>query len=98
MIRVTLPYHLRNLAKVKGEVQVEIEGPATIQKILDALEAQYPALSGTIRMHDTHKRRPLIRYYACEQDFSHLDPHEELPEAITLGKSPFEVIGSIAGG
>lgn len=98
MIRVVLPQHLRTLAKVDGEVQVEIEGLVTQQSVLDALEAKYPALCGTIRDHVTLKRRPFIRFFACEEDLSHESPDTPLPEAVKNGTEPFLVIGAIAGG
>jgi hypothetical protein len=98
MIVITLPYHLRNLAKVEGDVHLEVEGPATIASVLDALEAKYPVLRGTIRFHDSTKRRPWIRFYACEQDLSHDPPDSPLPEKISAGEEPFMIIGAIAGG
>ncbi len=98
MITVTLPYHLRNLAKVEGDVQVEVEGPATIRSVLDAIESKYPVLRGTIRFHDTDKRRPWIRFFACEQDLSHEPPDSALPEKVVNGEEPFFIIGAIAGG
>ena len=97
-IRVELPAHLRTLAKVKGEVSLEIEDPITQRTILDALEARYPALSGTIRDHNTQQRRPFLRFFACEQDLSHDSPDAPLPEAIASGAEPFLIIGAIAGG
>ncbi len=98
MIRVMLPYHLRKLAGVDGEVTLEVEGVVTQRSVLDALEARYPVLCGTIRDHDTLKRRPFIRFFACEEDLSHEPPDQPLPEAVTSGKEPFLVIGAIAGG
>jgi len=98
MIRVILPQHLRTLAHVGGEVQIEIEGPATQRSILDAIEARYPMLRGTIRDHVTQQRRPFLRYFACEEDLSHEPPDTPLPEAVASGKEPFIVIGAIAGG
>lgn len=98
MIRVIIPYHLRALAKTGAEVQIEIEGAVTTRSILDALEARYPMLRGTIRDHVTLQRRPFLRYYACEEDFSLAPPDTPLPEAIASGKEPFIVLGSIAGG
>ena len=98
MIRVVLPYHLRNLARVGGEVQLEVEGMVTQRSVLNALEARYPMLRGTVRDHDTHKRRPFLRFFACEEDFSHEPPDAPLPEAVASGKEPFLIIGSIAGG
>jgi hypothetical protein len=98
MIRVEIPYHLRTLARIEGEVQLDVDGPATQRSVLDALEARYPMLRGTIRDHVTKERRPFLRYYACEQDLS-LDPLDKpLPEAVASGKEPFLVIGAIAGG
>lgn len=97
-IRVVLPYHLRNLARVDGEVPLEIEGPATVLSVLDALESRYPVLRGTIRDHGTLKRRPFIRFFACKEDLS-LDPPETgLPEAVTSGTEPFLIVGAMAGG
>lgn len=98
MIRVTLPQHLRTLAHVGSEVQVEIEGAATQRSILDAIEARYPMLRGTIRDHVTQQRRPFLRYFACEEDLSHEPPDAPLPDAVASGKEPFIVIGAIAGG
>ena len=98
MITVTLPYHLRNLARVEGDVQVDVVGPATISSVLDAIEAKYPVLRGTIRFHDTQKRRPWIRFFACEQDLSHDPPDSPLPEKVANGEEPFFIIGAIAGG
>jgi len=98
MIRVELPYHLRNLARVDGEVQLEVPAPVTVQAILDALEARYPVLCGTIRDHGTLKRRPFIRFFACREDLS-LEPIDTaLPEAIVNGSEPFLVVGAMAGG
>ena len=98
MIRVVLPHHLRTLAHVGSEVELDIGGPATPRLILDALEERYPVLRGTIRDHTTGQRRPLLRFYACEQDVSHDSPDTELPEAITTGREPFVVLGAVAGG
>ena len=98
MIRVELPYHLRTLAKVSGEVQLEVSGAVTQRSVLDALEACYPMLQGTIRDHVTHQRRPFLRFFACEEDLSHESPDALLPEAIASGKEPLLVIGAIAGG
>ena len=98
MIRVQLPTHLRVLAHVEGEVTLEVEGPATQRAVLDALEARYPVLRGTIRDQVTQKRRPFIRFFACGQDLSHESPDAPLPEAIATGAEPFLVIGAIAGG
>jgi sulfur-carrier protein len=97
-IRVEIPYHLRNLARVDGEIALDVAGPVTIRTILDALEARYPMLCGTIREHDTLKRRPFLRFFACEEDWSHQSTDAELPEAIASGKKPFLIIGAIAGG
>jgi sulfur-carrier protein len=98
MIRVTLPAHLRTLARVDGEVALDVEGPVTQSSVLDALEARYPALRGTIRDHVTLKRRAFIRFFACEQDLSLEPPDAALPEAVASGKEPFFIIGAIAGG
>lgn len=98
MIRVVLPYHLRNLAHVGTEVQVEVDGVVTQRSVLNALEARYPMLRGTVRDHDTHKRRPFLRFFACEEDLSLEPPDTPLPEAVASGKEPFLIIGSIAGG
>jgi hypothetical protein len=98
-IRVVLPYHLRNLARVSGdEVQVEIGATATLGAVLDALEARYPALCGTVRDHDTLKRRPFVRFYACKEDLSHESPDTPLPAAIVSGAEPFMIVGAMAGG
>ena len=98
MIRVVLPQHLRTLARVTGEVQLEVAGDITQRSVLDALEARYPMLQGTIRDHVTQQRRPFLRFFACEEDLSHESPDAPLPEAVSLGKEPFLVIGAIAGG
>jgi sulfur-carrier protein len=98
MIRVVIPPHLRTLAHVDGEVQLDVPGPVTIRSILDALEAKYPVLRGTIRDHGTLQRRAFLRFFACEQDLSHDSPDAPLPDAITSGKEPFIVLGAIAGG
>ena len=98
MIRVELPYHLRNLARVEGEVQLEVAAPVTVQAVLDALETRYPVLCGTIRDHVTLKRRPFIRFFACKEDLSLEPPDTALPEAIVNGSEPFLVIGAMAGG
>jgi hypothetical protein len=98
MIRVVLPFHLRNLARVSGEVQLDVDGPITQRAVLDALEARYPTLLGTIRDHGTQKRRPFLRFYACEQDLSHEPPDDPLPDAVASGAEPFCVVGAIAGG
>lgn len=97
-LRVQIPYHLRNLARVDGEIALDIQGPVTIRSVLDALEQRYPMLCGTIREHDTQKRRAFLRFFACEEDWSHQSPDLELPEAIASGKEPFLIIGAIAGG
>ena len=98
MIRVVLPTHLRRLAQVGGEVQLEVQGQATQQSVLDALEAGYPMLRGTIRDQVSHQRRAFIRFFACEQDLSLEPPDDPLPDAVTSGAEPFLVVGSIAGG
>jgi len=98
VIRVVIPQHLRTLAKVDGEVQLEVAGPITQRSVLDALEESYPMLQGTIRDHDTLKRRSFLRFFACEEDLSHESPDAPLPEAVASGKEPFLVIGAIAGG
>ena len=98
MIRVILPFHLRNLAHVGSEVAIEVDGPVTQRSVLDALEARYPMLRGTIRDHGTLERRAFLRFFACEEDLSHQSPDEPLPEAVASGKEPFIVIGAIAGG
>ncbi len=98
MIRVALPFHLRNLAGTGPEVKVEVEGPVTQRTVLDALEAQYPVLRGTIRDHVTQERRPYLRYFACMQDLSHDSPDAPLPDAVARGEEPFRVLGAIAGG
>ena len=98
MIRVILPYHLRNLAQVGGEVRIQIEGELTQRSLLDELETRYPMLSGTIRDHVTKKRRPYVRFFACAQDVSHESPDTPLPEAVASGAEPFIVLGAISGG
>ena len=98
MIRVVLPQHLRTLAHVGAEVQLEVEGQATLRSVLDALEARYPMLCGTIRDHGTQKRRPFLRFFACEEDWSHESPDSPLPAEVTSGKEPLLIIGAIAGG
>jgi molybdopterin synthase sulfur carrier subunit len=97
-VRVMLPQHLRTLAHVGAEVTVEVEGPVTQRSVLDAIEARYPMLRGTIRDHVTQQRRPFLRFFACEEDLSHESPDAPLPEAVASGKEPFLVIGAIAGG
>ena len=98
MIRVLLPAHLRTLARVNGEVQLEVAPPATQRSVLDALEASYPVLLGTIRDHVTLRRRPFVRFFALEQDLSHESPDAPLPVAVASGAEPFLVVGAIAGG
>jgi hypothetical protein len=98
MIRVVLPYHLRNLARVEGEVQLDVPSPVTLRSVLDALEARYPVLRGTIRDHVTLKRRPFVRFFACKDDLSLEPPETRLPEAVVNGVEPFLVIGAMAGG
>jgi molybdopterin synthase sulfur carrier subunit len=98
MIRVVLPAHLRTLARVSGEVQLDIQGAVTQRAVLDALEARYPMLRGTIRDHVTHKRRPFIRFFACGQDLSHEVADVPLPEAVASGAEPFLIVGAMAGG
>ena len=98
MIRVVLPAHLRSLARVNGEVMLTIEGQATQRSVLDALEAGYPALCGTLRDHVTQQRRPFVRFFACGQDLSHESPDAPLPEPVLSGAEPFLVVGAIAGG
>lgn len=98
MIRVQLPTHLRTLAKVEGEVRVEVDGPVTRNAILDALEARYPMLKGTIRDQRTGQRRAFLRFFACAADLSHDPPDTPLPEAIASGSEPFMVVGAVAGG
>lgn len=98
MIRVELPQHLRKLAGIDGEVKLEIEGPVTQRSILDALEARYPMLAGTIRDHVTQQRRAFLRFFACQEDLSHEEPDAPLPEDVAMGKEPFLIIGAIAGG
>jgi len=98
MIRVQLPTHLRTLARVEGEVKLEIEGEVTQRSLLDALEARYPVLRGTIRDHVTQKRRPFVRFFACAEDLSHEPPDAPLPEAVAKGAEPLVILGAIAGG
>ena len=97
-VRVYLPAHLRNLAGAKGEVEIEVEGQVTQRSILDALEARYPMLRGTIRDHVTEQRRPFVRFFACEEDVSHESPDAPLPGAVATGREPFMIVGAIAGG
>ena len=98
MIRVVLPYHLRNLARVDSEVELEIDGPATVRSVLDALESRYPVLRGTVRDHGTLKRRPFIRFFACKEDLSLDPPDTKLPDAVVSGTEPFVIVGAMAGG
>ena len=98
LIRLQLPYHLRNLAQVGSEVTVEVASPITQRSVLDALEALYPMLRGTIRDHVTQQRRAFLRFFACEEDFSHESPDAPLPDAVASGKEPLLIIGAIAGG
>ena len=98
MVRVELPAHLRALAHVKGEVSVEVAGTVCILSVLEALEAKYPMLEGTIRDHGTQKRRPFLRFFACSEDWSHEPPDKPLPEEVASGKEPLLVVGAIAGG
>lgn len=98
MIRVVLPAHLRTLAHVNGEVQLELEAPATLRGVLDTLESRYPVLRGCIRDHVTLRRRPFVRFFACEQDLSHDPPEMPLPEPVVKGVEPFLIIGALAGG
>ena len=98
MIRVELPAHLRTLGQITGEVHLEVEGVPTQGALLDALEARYPLLQGTLRDHVTKLRRPFIRFFACEEDLSHNKPDDPLPEAVISGKEPFWIVGAIAGG
>ena len=98
MIRVVLPAHLRTLARVDGEVKLEIEGPVTQRSVLDALETRYPMLRGTIRDHVTQKRRAFLRFFACEEDLSHESPDAPLPDVVATGAEPFLIVGAMAGG
>ncbi len=98
MIRVMLPFHLRNLARVEGEVQLEVPSPVTLSAVLDALEGRFPVLRGSIRDHVTLRRRPFVRFFACKEDLSLEPPDTPLPEAVTKGAEPFLIIGAIAGG
>jgi molybdopterin synthase sulfur carrier subunit len=98
MIRVVLPAHLRAVARVGGEVELQVEGRVTVRSVLDALEARYPMLSGTLRDHVTQRRRPFVRFFACEEDWSHESPDAPLPEAVASGAEPLLVVGAIAGG
>ena len=98
MIRVVLPQHLRTLARIEGDVQLEVENPATLRSVLDALEARYPMLRGTIRDHVTLKRRPFVRFFACKEDLSLEPPETRLPDAVVSGVEPFLLVGAMAGG
>lgn len=98
MVRVVLPAHLRTLARVNGEVTLEVKDPVTQRAVLDALEARYPMLCGTVRDHVTHKRRAFVRFFACEQDLSHESPDTPLPDAVVTGSEPFLIVGAMAGG
>ena len=98
MIRIVLPYHLRTLARLDGEVQLEVASPATVRSVLDALEARYPVLRGTIRDHGTLKRRPFVRFFACKEDLSLEPPETNLPDAVVRGAEPFLIVGAMAGG
>jgi len=98
MIRIVLPAHLRTLARIDGEVTLDVMGPVTQRSVVDALEARYPMLRGTIRDHVTQKRRPFIRFFACEQDLSHESPDTPLPDAVATGSEPFLIVGAMAGG
>jgi molybdopterin synthase sulfur carrier subunit len=98
MIRVVLPYHLRNLARVGDEVQLEVEDPVTLRSVLDALEARYPVLRGTLRDHATLRRRPFVRFFACKEDLSLEPPETTLPDAVLTGAEPFLIVGAMAGG
>ena len=98
MIRVELPSHLRKLARVAGDLELDVEGPVTVDAVLDALEARYPALRGTIRDQVTKSRRPFMRFFACEQDLSHEPPDAPLPEPVAQGKEPLLIVGAMAGG
>jgi molybdopterin synthase sulfur carrier subunit len=98
MIRVVLPAHLRTLARVSGEVEIDVEGRATIRSVLDALEKRYPMLRGTIRDHATQERRAFLRFFACQEDLSHEAPDDPLPDAVVSGVEPFLIVGAMAGG
>jgi molybdopterin synthase sulfur carrier subunit len=98
MIQLVLPAHLRTLARINGEVKLEVQGPATQRSVLDALEAKYPMLQGTIRDHATHQRRPYVRFFACAEDLSHQSPDAPLPDQVVAGTEPFFIVGAIAGG
>ena len=98
MIRVILPYHLKSLASISGEVELDVDGPATQRSVLDALETRYPMLRGTIRDQMTHERRPFLRFFVCERDWSNESPDAELPDSVASGAEPFLIVGAIAGG
>jgi sulfur-carrier protein len=98
MIRVWLPYHLRTLARVEGELQLEVGPPATIRSVLEALEARFPALRGTMRDQGSFRRRPLVRFFACKEDWSDQSPEAKLPDAVATGAEPFLIVGAMAGG
>ncbi|HAV62828.1 MAG TPA: hypothetical protein DCY13_10735 [Verrucomicrobiales bacterium] len=98
MVRVVLPFHLRNLAQIDGELAIEVPPPVTVKSVLDALEARFPVLRGTIRDHGTHKRRAFIRFFACRDDLSLEPPDTQLPNAVVEGREPFLVVGAMAGG
>ena len=98
LVRIKLPAHLRKLAQVDGEITVDVTGPATQRTVLDALERAYPVLRGTIRDHGTQRRRAFVRYFACEQDLSHAEPDDPLPEAVVRGTEPLLIVGAMAGG
>jgi molybdopterin synthase sulfur carrier subunit len=98
VIRVVLPSHLRTLARVDGEVQLDVEGPVTQRAVLDALEAAYPMLCGTLRNHATQQRRPFVRFFACEEDLSHAAPDAALPDEVAIGAEPLLIVGAMAGG
>ena len=97
-VRVVLPYHLRNLAQVGPEIEMEVAGPVTVRTVVDAVEARYPTLQGTIRDHVTKQRRPFLRFFACQEDLSHDSPDLALPDAVADGKEPLLIVGAIAGG
>ena len=97
-VRVVLPYHLRNLARVGNEIELEIAGPVTVRSVVDAVEARYPMLLGTIRDHDTKQRRPFLRFFACKEDWSHESIDAELPKEVAEGREPLLIVGAIAGG
>jgi hypothetical protein len=98
VVRVELPFHLRTLAQVNREVSLDVAPPVTLRSVLDALEARYPVLRGTVRDHGTQQRRPFLRFFACQEDLSHQSPDDPLPDAVTAGREPLLIIGAIAGG